>query len=292
MKTALLFPGQGSQFVGMGQALATVSPAAAAAYAEADDALGERLTELTWSGPAADLDLTVNAQPALLATSIAYLRALGERRAAAGQPPIDPACYAGHSMGQYSAMVAAGVLSLSDAVRLVRERGRQMQTLGGGRDGAMAAIIGLDDAHIPELLALGKAHGTVTVANRNSPGQIVISGDRAAVEAAVAGARDLGARRGIVLEGPLPPDTAFTPQARKRFDCYLAQYHDQGCIPFKMLAFDSGVNITLGLPLIRTSPDHGTAFDIAWQGKVRADSFLAAYEMAARLAGVRSRASQ
>jgi len=92
------------------------------------------------------------------------------------------------------------------------------------------------------------------------------------------------ARRGIVLEGPLPPDTAFTPQARKRFDCFIAQYHDQGCIPFKMLAFDSGVNITLGLPLIRTSPDHGTAFDIAWQGKVRPDSFFSAYELAVRLA--------
>ncbi|MGD0093441.1 MAG: 4-hydroxythreonine-4-phosphate dehydrogenase PdxA [Planctomycetota bacterium] len=91
------------------------------------------------------------------------------------------------------------------------------------------------------------------------------------------------AKRGILLEGPLPPDTAFTPQARKRFDCYIAMYHDQGCIPFKMLAFDSGVNITLGLPLIRTSPDHGTAFDIAWQGKVRPESFFAAYEMAVRL---------
>jgi 4-hydroxythreonine-4-phosphate dehydrogenase len=95
------------------------------------------------------------------------------------------------------------------------------------------------------------------------------------------------ARAGIVLEGPLPPDTAFTPQARKRFDCYIAQYHDQGCIPFKMLAFDSGVNITLGLPLIRTSPDHGTAFDIAWQGKVNPDSFFSAYELAVRLASNR-----
>jgi [acyl-carrier-protein] S-malonyltransferase len=96
-------------------------------------------------------------------------------------------------------MVAAGVISLGDAVRLVRERGRQMQASGQGRSGAMAAIIGLDDARIPELLALGKPHGSVTVANRNSPGQIVISGDRAAVEAAVAGVKDLGARRGILL---------------------------------------------------------------------------------------------
>ncbi len=89
--------------------------------------------------------------------------------------------------------------------------------------------------------------------------------------------------REIHIEGPLPADTAFTPQARKRYDCYIAMYHDQGSIPFKMLAFDSGVNITMGLPIIRTSPDHGTAFDIAWQGKARPDSFFHAYEMAARL---------
>jgi [acyl-carrier-protein] S-malonyltransferase len=108
-------------------------------------------------------------------------------------------------MGQYSAMVAAGVISLADAVRLVRERGRQMQASGQGRSGAMAAIIGLDDARIPELLALGEPHGSVTVANRNSPGQIVISGDRAAVEAAVAGVKDLGARRGILLPVRSPP---------------------------------------------------------------------------------------
>jgi 4-hydroxythreonine-4-phosphate dehydrogenase len=89
--------------------------------------------------------------------------------------------------------------------------------------------------------------------------------------------------RGILVEGPLPPDTAFSSQARSRYDCYIAMYHDQGSIPFKMLAFDTGVNITMGLPVIRTSPDHGTAFDIAWQGKVRPDSFFSAYEMAVRL---------
>jgi len=94
-------------------------------------------------------------------------------------------------------------------------------------------------------------------------------------------------RRGITVIGPLPPDTAFTPQARRRCDCHIAMYHDQGCIPFKMLAFDTGVNITLGLPIIRTSPDHGTAFDIAWQGKVKPGSFLSAYELAARLARTR-----
>ena len=183
----------------MGKALVEASPAAAAVMAEADEALGESISRMAFDGPAEQLDLTVNSQPALVAVSIAFLAALRERWAEAGIAAPEPAYTAGHSMGQYTAMVAAGVISLADAVRLVRERGRQMQASGHGRSGAMAAIIGLDDARIPELLALGEPHGSVTVANRNSPGQIVISGDRAAVEAAVAGVKDLGARRGILL---------------------------------------------------------------------------------------------
>ena len=209
-RIAFVFPGQGSQSVGMGKALVEASPAAAAVFAEADDALGEPISRLAFEGPAEELDLTVNAQPALVATSIAFLAALRERWAAAGVAAPAPAYCAGHSMGQYSAMVAAGVISLGDAVRLVRERGRQMQASGQGRSGAMAAIIGLDDARLPELLALGEPHGSLTVANRNSPGQVVISGDRAAVEAAVAGAKDLGARRAHraagLGRGPLAAD--------------------------------------------------------------------------------------
>jgi [acyl-carrier-protein] S-malonyltransferase len=183
----------------MGKALVEASPAAAAVLAEADEALNEPISWLAFDGPAEQLDLTVNAQPAIVAVSIAFLAALRERWAAAGIAAPEPVYIAGHSLGQYSAMVAAGVISLGDAVRLVRERGKQMQASGQGRSGAMAAIIGLADDRIPELLALGEPYGSVTVANRNSPGQIVISGDRAAVEAAVAGVKDLGARRGIVL---------------------------------------------------------------------------------------------
>lgn len=198
-RIAFVFPGQGSQSVGMGKALAEASPAAAAVLAEADEALNEPISRIAFDGPPEQLDLTVNAQPAIVAVSIAFLAALRERWAAAGIAAPEPVYIAGHSLGQYSAMVAAGVISLSDAVRLVRERGKQMQASGQGRSGAMAAIIGLADDRIPELLALGEPYGSVTVANRNSPGQIVISGDRAAVEAAVAGVKDLGARRGIVL---------------------------------------------------------------------------------------------
>ena len=198
-RIAYVFPGQGSQSVGMGKALVAASPAAKAVLAEADDALGESISALAFDGPEEQLNLTVNSQPALVAVSIAFLAAMRERWAAAGVAEPTPAYVAGHSMGQYSALVAAGSISLADAVRLVRERGRQMQASGQGRQGAMAAIIGLDDARIPDLLALGAGLGSVAVANRNSPGQIVISGDRAAVEAAANGAKELGARRGLVL---------------------------------------------------------------------------------------------
>lgn len=197
--SAFVFPGQGSQAVGMGRALAAVSPAAAAVFAEADGALGERLARLAWEGPAEELDLTVNAQPALLAASIAFLRALEERRAVDGRAPLAPAFAAGHSMGQYSALVAAGVISLADGIRLVRERGHLMQASGEGSPGAMAAIIGLPDERIDDLVATGAAHGTFGIANRNSPGQVVVSGVRPAVEAAAAAAKSMGARRAIVL---------------------------------------------------------------------------------------------
>jgi [acyl-carrier-protein] S-malonyltransferase len=196
---AFVFPGQGSQSVGMGRDLATSEPAAAAVWAAADAALGESISALAWDGPAEQLDRTEQAQPALLAASIAILEGMRARWSAAGLEVPKPAFAAGHSMGQYSALVAAGVLSLADGVRLVRHRGTLMQASGQGRDGAMAALIGLDDARLPELLEAAAAHGTFVVANRNSPGQVVVSGDRAAIEAGAEIARGLGAKRAIVL---------------------------------------------------------------------------------------------
>ena len=196
---AFIFPGQGSQSLGMGRDLATSSPAAAAVWEAADAALGESISTLAWEGPSERLDLTENAQPALLAASMAILGMLRERWAAAGVPEPTPAFAAGHSMGQYSAFVAAGVLSLDDGVRLVRRRGELMQASGQGRDGAMAALIGLDDAKLPELLAATAEHGTFVVANRNSPGQVVVSGERTAVEAGAELAKTFGAKRAIVL---------------------------------------------------------------------------------------------
>jgi [acyl-carrier-protein] S-malonyltransferase len=196
---ALVFPGQGSQTVGMGRALAVASGAAAAAFSEADEALAEPISSLAWEGPGEDLDRTENAQPALLATSIAYLAAVRERWSAGGLDIPPPAFAAGHSMGQYSAFVAAGVISLADGVRLVRERGRLMQASGSGRDGAMAAIIGLDEAHLPELVAQASGHVVFGVANRNAPGQVVVSGERPAIQAAAEIAKALGARKAIIL---------------------------------------------------------------------------------------------
>lgn len=196
---AFVFPGQGSQSVGMGRTLAASSQAAADVFAAADAALGESISALAWEGPDELLNRTENAQPALLAASIAYLAAARERATAAGMRLPDPAFIAGHSMGQYSAMVAAGALDLADGVRLVRERGIQMQRSGAGRDGAMAAILGLDDAAIPELVRQASAHGVFAVANRNSPGQVVVSGERAAIDAAAEIAKTLGAKRAIVL---------------------------------------------------------------------------------------------
>lgn len=226
-RIAFVFPGQGSQSVGMGRPLASASPAAAAVMREADAALGEPITDLAWGGPAEMLDRTENAQPALLATSIAYLRALRERLAAEGSD-LNPAFAAGHSMGQYTAMVAAGALSLDDGVRLVRERGRLMQASGQGRDGAMAAIIGLDEALLPELVAAAGAHGTFGVANRNAPGQVVVSGERAAIEAAAGIAKELGARKAIVLPVSVAAHSPLMAEAAEGMRAVLGavEFHD------------------------------------------------------------------
>jgi [acyl-carrier-protein] S-malonyltransferase len=219
---AFVFPGQGSQAVGMGRELSLASPAAASVFAEADAALDEPISGLAFEGPAEDLDRTENAQPALLATSIAYLAAIRERWAAAGMAPPEPAYAAGHSMGQYSALVATGALSLADGVRLVRERGRQMQASGSGREGRMAAIIGLDDSALPALVERASAYGVFGVANRNAPGQVVVSGERAAIDAAAEIARELGAKRAIVLPVSVAAHSPLMAQAADAMRATLA----------------------------------------------------------------------
>jgi [acyl-carrier-protein] S-malonyltransferase len=202
MSIALVFPGQGSQAVGMGRALAENFPAARQAFDEIDAALGEKLTTVMWQGPAETLTLTENAQPALLAVSVAALRVLESE---AGFDVEREAAYvAGHSLGEYSALAAAGSLHPADAARLVRIRGRAMQQAVPVGVGAMAALLGLEfDA--AAAIAAEAAQGQVCqAANDNGGGQVVVSGDRAAVERAVELAKARGARRAMMLTVSAP----------------------------------------------------------------------------------------
>lgn len=267
-KVAFVFPGQGSQYVGMGLALAETSPVARAVFEEADAALGSAISELAWTGPAEELDLTVNAQPAILATSIAYLRAMEARRAEAAEEPPVPAFCAGHSMGQFSAMVAAGTLSFADAVRLVTERGRLMQASAPGRDGAMAAILGLDPEALPDVLAAGSRSGIVVLANDNAPGQVVISGERPAVEAAIEMARSRGARKAIVLPVSVAAHSPLMDDAARA----IAQMVDD--VPFAdprvpLLANGTAALITTGDGARHELVEHLTT-GVAWTRTVHA----------------------
>lgn len=200
MTRAFVFPGQGAQTVGMGRALAEAYPAAKAVFDEVDEALGEKLSRLVWEGEQEVLTLTANAQPALMATSIAALRALE----AEGVVVTSAAFVAGHSLGEYSALCAAGSLSLADTARLLRLRGRAMQEAVPVGVGAMAALLGLDFA-AADAVAREAAQGEVCqAANDNDPAQVVVSGHRAAVERAVEIARAKGAKRAVLLPVSAP----------------------------------------------------------------------------------------
>lgn len=194
--TAFVFPGQGSQFAGMGRELAKASAAARETFAEADEYLGIKLSQLCWEGPEAELTDTLNAQPALLTCSVAALRALHERL---GEHP--PALVAGHSLGEISAMVAAGSLEFEDGITLVRRRGEVMKAAGERSPGGMAAILALGAPVVAEVCAEAAAQtgGVVQVANDNCPGQVVISGDQATLEKAMELAKARGAKRALKL---------------------------------------------------------------------------------------------
>ena len=190
-RIAFIFPGQGSQKVGMGRVWAEASDEARAAFAEADEALGFPLSRLCWEGPEEELGLTENTQPALVATSIAMHRALG-----ALAPQLQPVALGGHSLGEYSALVAAGVLGFADALRLVRRRGQLMQEAVPVGVGAMAAILGMDAAAVAAVAAdAGAPEEICAVANLNGPAQTVLAGHRAAIDRAVDLARERGARK-------------------------------------------------------------------------------------------------
>jgi [acyl-carrier-protein] S-malonyltransferase len=191
-RIAFIFPGQGSQAIGMGKELADAFPAAKAVFDEVDAALGEKLSALMWSGTIEELTLTANAQPALMAVSLAAARAL---EAGFGVKISKAAFVAGHSLGEYSALSAAGALSVTDAARLLRKRGQAMQAAAPAGTGAMAALIGKVDVEMAETIALeGCVAGTVVVANDNNTGNVVISGTKAGVDAAIAAAKTKGVK--------------------------------------------------------------------------------------------------
>ncbi len=200
MSRAFVFPGQGAQTIGMGKALADAYPEAKAVFDEVDEALGEKLSALIWEGDQDELTLTLNAQPALMATSMAVMRAL-----AAEGVSIDAASYvAGHSLGEYSALAAAGGLSVADAARLLRTRGQAMQEAVPVGIGAMAALLGLDFDTVRQV-AKAAAQGEICqAANDNDPGQVVVSGHKAAVERAVDLAKEKGAKRAVMLPVSAP----------------------------------------------------------------------------------------
>ncbi len=202
MKRAFVFPGQGSQAVGMGSALAAAFLPARELFEEVDDALGQNLTRLMFEGPEEELTLTENAQPALMAASLATLRVL-EREA--GVALADKAAFvAGHSLGEYSALAAAGALELAQAVRLLKLRGQAMQAAVPVGEGAMAAILGLEIDAVKEIAEEASSGGVCDTANDNASGQVVVSGAQAAVEQAIDLAKARGAKRAMLLQVSAP----------------------------------------------------------------------------------------
>lgn len=218
MTRVFVFPGQGAQAIGMGKALAEAYPAARAVFDEVDAALGENLSALIWEGDIEALTLTANAQPALMATSLAAMRALE----AEGFGISDAAFVAGHSLGEYSALCAAGALSVADTAKLLRLRGAAMQSAVPVGVGAMAAVLGLDLATVREVAAEASQGEVCQAANDNDPAQVVISGHKAAVERAAEIAKARGAKRALLLPVSAPFHCALMQPAAEAMALALA----------------------------------------------------------------------
>ncbi len=258
MRIAAVFPGQGTQYVGMGRELAEHFPEARRVFERAGDALDQDLFRLCAEGPEEALRQTANTQPAILATSLACLATL----------PVEPECAAGLSLGEYTALVCAGSLVLEDAVRLVHLRGTYMQEACAGRDTMMAAVIGLDSAEIRAVCGAAASVGSVEPSNFNSPGQVVIGGDAAAVRAALAAAKARGARRAVPLEVSAPFHTRFMRPAAERLAADLER------VPIAPARVPVFANVS-GTPLrrpdeIRRALLQQVTSPVLWEQSVRA----------------------
>jgi len=220
MSIAFIFPGQGSQAVSMGAELTKAYPSARAVFDEVDAALSQNLSRLMWEGPEAELTLTENAQPALMAVSLAAMRVLGDK----GLKLSSRVAYvAGHSLGEYSALAAADALSLADAARLLKIRGRAMQEAVPVGEGAMAALLGADLAQAQELAKVAAQGEVCEAANDNAPGQVVISGAKGAIERAVSLAPKFGARRAVLLPVSAPFHCALMQPAAEAMRAALSK---------------------------------------------------------------------
>jgi [acyl-carrier-protein] S-malonyltransferase len=217
----VVFPGQGSQFVGMATKLAEASPAAKAVIEQADEILGFSLSDLMTNGPAETLEDTINAQPAILTASVAALAAINEQ-AAARDLELNPVLGAGHSLGEFSALVANGALDFPTALRLVRERGRLMKEAGDIAPGGMAAVLGLDDDALGQVCADASDLGVIVIANANCPGQTVISGEIAALERAMELAKERGAKRALRLGVSIAAHSSLMAAANAEFGKAIA----------------------------------------------------------------------
>lgn len=218
-RSAFTFPGQGSQTVGMGKSLSETYPVAEAVFAEIDDALGQNLSKTMFEGPEETLRLTENAQPALMAVSMAVIRVLEDK----GINVKDHAAYvAGHSLGEYSALCAAGSLTIADAARLLKTRGRAMQQAVPVGEGAMAALLGLDFDTAKQVAEQARQGAVCDVANDNAPGQVVVSGDLGAVERAIELAKAKGAKRALMLPVSAPFHCALMAPAAEKMEEALA----------------------------------------------------------------------
>ena len=259
MKTAFIFPGQGSQYPGMGRELAQNSGGARAVFEEADEALGFKLSQLCFEGPAEELQRTANTQPAILAVSVAAATVLREQG-------LKPDFVAGHSLGEYSALVTAGTLRFADALRLVRQRGQYMQEAVPVGQGAMAAILGFSGS-VEDICREAAQGEVVSPANLNSPAQVVIAGAAAAVGRAVQLAKQRGAKRAILLNVSAPFHCALMKPAQERLSVHLDAAAMQD--PQVPLVNNVGAEVVTSASVVREGLKQQVTSPVRWEESVR-----------------------